>query len=333
MMFKENDIRPLILKKEQSKYIQEDINFLLKEKNKFVDIDCPTCSKKNETIKFEKNGFTYIECKNCTMLYVSPRPTFTILKEFYANSVNYKFFNDYIFPSSKETRREKIFIPRVEKVIQLCKEQNIETTSILEIGAGYGLFLEEMQKRNIFHNIMGVEASDALHERSEKLGFNVYNGIFEELNIEQKFDVIVSFEVIEHIFNPKSVLSKIYNTLNDNGLLVMTFPNYNGFDIATLMNVSDSIDHEHLNYFNEKSITMLLEKIGFKEILASTPGVMDVDLVRNKILDNKFEANPFIYDICINRYEEIGDTFQNFLIQNKLSSNMMVIAKKNISKR
>ena len=87
------------------------------------------------------------------MLYVSPSPTFDILKDFYANSVNYKFFNDYIFPSSIEVRREKIFKPRVEKVIKLCQENNIKTDDLLEIGAGYGLFLEEMTKTGAFNNI------------------------------------------------------------------------------------------------------------------------------------------------------------------------------------
>jgi len=330
MMFKENDIRPLDLQLKQVEYIQKDIEYLLKEKDDFVDINCPVCSSENKNIKFTKNGFKYTECQNCTMLYVTPRPTFDILKSFYSNSVNYKFFNDYIFPASIDIRREKIFKPRVETVIKLCKENKISTNSILEIGAGYGLFLEEMKKKDIFKNIMGVEASDSLHERSKELGFNVYNGIFEELVIDEKFNVIVSFEVIEHIFNPKSVLINFFDILEDNGLLLMTFPNYNGFDISTLMEVSDTIDHEHLNYFNEKSIELLLGEIGFKDIRITTPGVMDVDLVRNKILDNKFKPDLFINDICVNKYEELGDKFQNFLIDNKLSSNMMVTARKEI---
>jgi Zn ribbon nucleic-acid-binding protein len=107
-MFKENDIRPLDLKSKQIKCIKEDVDYLLKRKNRFVNVSCPVCSK-NNNVKFIKSGFKYIECVNCTMLYISPRPTFKILKDFYSNSVNYKFFNDYIFPASEETRRKKNF--------------------------------------------------------------------------------------------------------------------------------------------------------------------------------------------------------------------------------
>ncbi|WP_415249769.1 class I SAM-dependent methyltransferase [Sulfurimonas sp.] len=325
-MFKENDIRPFNFKEKHEKMFQQDLAYLIEKKNNFIDVDCPVCSTKNTHIKFIKHSFSYLECMYCSMLYISPRPTFDILKDFYSSSVNYKFFNDYIFPASKEIRREKIFIPRVNQVLKACKEKNIATTNILEIGAGYGLFLEEMSKRDIFKKIVGIEASDSLHKRSIEMGFDVYNGIFEELDINDTFDVIVSFEVIEHIFDPKSVLKKIFHLLDKNGMLVMTFPNYNGFDISTLMDASDSVEMEHLNYFNEKSIKILLEEIGFQDISISTPGVMDVDLVRNKILENKYEANSFLKDLCVERYDELGTKFQEFLIANNLSSNMMIIA-------
>ena len=122
------------------------------------------------------------------MLYTSPRPPFNVLKDFYSNSVNMKFWDEYIYPSSKEVRRDKIFIPRVEGLIKLCEDYSIETNSVLEVGAGYGLFLEEIQKKNIFQTIIGVEASDPLYSRSKQLGFDVYNGIFEELNINKRFN-------------------------------------------------------------------------------------------------------------------------------------------------
>ena len=326
--FQENDIRPLKLKEEQQKYISEDIEYLLSFKKEFVHIDCPTCGETNDKIKFIKNGFEYVECKSCSMLYMYLRPTFDVLKKFYAQSVNYKFFNDYIFPSSKEIRREKIFKPRVNNVVDICNESKIPTNNILEIGAGYGLFLAEMIKKELFTNVMGIEASNSLYERSKKMGFSVFNGVFEEYESDKNFNVIVSFEVIEHIFNPKEFVKKVFRMLENNSIFIMTFPNYNGFDISTLMECSDSIDHEHLNYFNEKSISLLLAEAGFENIEISTPGVMDVDLVRNKIIEGSFKPDPFIEDICINKNKEVGGIFQKFLIDNNLSSNMMVIARK-----
>ena len=313
----------------QRKYIEEDINFLQSKSSGFVNVDCPACGTKNEDIQMIKNGFKYCECKKCGMLYMNPRPTTDILSEFYPNSPNYKYFNDCIFPASIDVRRNKIFIPRVEKVLELCKKFNVETDKILEIGTGFGLFCEEMAKKKIFKDIVGVEASNSLAETCGEKGFRIYNGILEELQINETFDVIVSFEVLEHIFDPKEFLKRSNELLNKNGILMLTFPNYNGFEIGALGKVSSSIDHEHLNYFNEKSISTLLEDTGFSVLSIETPGQLDVDLVRKEILENGFNADSFVQDICVNKHETLSQKFQNFLIENKLSSNMMVIALKN----
>ena len=328
-MFKENDIRPLDLQAAQKQSMQKDIDFLVSQKADFEQVNCPACGAVNEETLFSKNGFEYTQCANCTMLYTNPRPSAALLKHFYADSQNHKFFNTYIYPASKEVRREKIFLPRVESIVRVCTEYGVERDNILEIGPGYGLFLEEMVKKNFFKEVVGIEASDTLYETAKKKGFSVYNGTFEEMEIDELFDVIVSFEVIEHIFDPGEFLKKCYKNLKENGVLIMTFPNYNGFDISTLREVSDSISHTHLNYFNEKSISLLLEAAGYTDIGITTPGVMDVDLVRNKILKGLFAPNPFIRDLCIDKPDEVRERFQQFLIEQKMSSNMMVIARKN----
>lgn len=260
---------------------------------------------------------------------MNPRPTPDILSDFYLKSENYKYFNDYIFPASLETRRNKIFIPRVERVIELCKYSNIETDKLLEIGAGFGIFCEEMVKKNVFNEIVGIEASDSLAETCTKKGFRIYNGLLEQLEINETFDCIVAFEVLEHIFNPQKFLEISSKLLKANGILMLTFPNYNGFDIGILGTISDSIDHEHQNYFNEKSVSILLEKTGFVLSSVSTPGELDLDLVRKKILEKSFVPNSFINDICINRDDKLREKFQIFLQENNMSSNMMIIAHKN----
>lgn len=325
---KENDIRPDKLLNKQQEYIQEDIDFLLSQKEKFIDINCPACDFYNERLEFNKNGFDYLECQNCGMLYLSPRPTPEVLSKFYSNSPNYKFFNDYIFPASKETRREKIFIPRVKKVLEICKKYNFKNDKIIEIGAGFGLFCEEMVKTDYFKEVVGIEASNSLFETCKDKGFRIYNGILEELKINEKFNFAAAFEVVEHVFSPFDFLKNIYNLLEKDSFLMLTFPNYEGFDISTLRRKSKSIDHEHLNYFTSNSINILLNRCGFKLVELETPGKLDVDLVRKEIINNDFQANSFIKNICVNHFDTVGQEFQKFLMDNHLSSNMLVIAKR-----
>lgn len=323
---KENDIRPDSLKDEQMQYIDYDIKFLQSNVGDFVEVPCPACNVEQSRFMFNKNGFSYKKCTGCNMLYMSPRPTEKILAQFYANSPNYKYFNDFIFPASKETRRTKIFIPRVKKVINYCNKHGVDYGKILEIGAAHGIFCEEMVKCNIFSEVVGMEASDSLYEHASQIGFRVYNGILEELEINEKFNVVALFEVIEHTTNPRKFLDKVFSLVEKNGLLVMSFPNYDGFDIATLEMNSDSIDHEHLNYFNEKAIGIILEKSGFSVLDVETPGELDVELVRKKILSGQFEGNGFLNKVCVDEFDSTGQRFQEFLKTNRLSSNMLVVA-------
>ncbi len=326
--FSENDIRPDKFTEKMQDSLNADIKFLVDRQHKFCEVSCPACMVKNDNIELTKNGFSYIECKQCKMLYISPRPTPEILSEFYPNSKQYQFFNDYIFPASIEVRRKKIFIPRVNKVLDYCEKYNVKKEKLIEIGTGYGIFCEEIVKTGAFKDIVGVEASDSLAETCIGKGYRLYNGLLENLEISEKFNAVVAFEVLEHIFSPKQFLGKVFNLMNDNSLLMLTFPAWSGFDASVLREYASTIDHEHLNYFNEKSITLLLNSIGFEILEITTPGELDVEIVRKTSMKNNLKLPKFIENICIENYDKLGANFQKFLKENKLSSHMMVVAQK-----
>ena len=145
--FSENDIRPKKFDGGRLKAFFEDVATLNSQKDNFVLVKCPACDGKKNRYKFSKFGFDYVECDSCETLFMNPRPSQKILDEFYRNSTAYTFWNKHIFPSSEKNRREKMFKPRVDKILEFCRKYNIKTESILEVGAGFGTFCEEMKKR------------------------------------------------------------------------------------------------------------------------------------------------------------------------------------------
>ena len=112
--------------------------------------------------------------------------------------------------------------------------------------------------------------------------------------------------------------------------IILTCPNGMGFDIQLLKEKSDSIDHEHINYFNPSSIQQLYARAGFKVIQLNTPGKLDVDIVVNKIKKNKIKAiGDFVCKFILNsKDQKVKANFQKFLTKNNLSSNMWVVATK-----
>lgn len=330
--FKEEDIRPNKFLADQEVCILKDIGYLLSKVDSFVEINCPACNSNSFVSKYKKMGFNYVECKICKTIYTNPRPTTNILDDFYSNSYNYDYWNKYIFPASEKIRREKIFKPRVDKIIDLCDKYSISKNSLLEVGSGFGTFCEEVLGRGIFKRVIGVEPTSFLAETSRNKGITIIEKSIENINLNEddKFEVIVNFEVIEHLFSPTDFILQCNKLLKPNGLFVATCPNGQGFDILTLGEISNTIDHEHLNYFNTKSLSHLLDRNGFDVLEVSTPGILDVDIVRNAVISGKYtlSGQPFLQEVLMNDDEKKLTYFQSYLIKNNLSSNMWIVAKK-----
>jgi 2-polyprenyl-3-methyl-5-hydroxy-6-metoxy-1,4-benzoquinol methylase len=273
--FSEADIRPKDLLAGQKIAVMQDVGMLLSNANQFIEVNCPACNSIGGKMKYNKYSFTYLECENCETFYTSPRPTAELLGKFYAESVNYAYWNKYIFPASESTRREKIVVPRVNRIIEYCKKYNSTTESILEVGAGFGTFCEEMSSRGIFKRIVAVEPSPTLAATCRARGVDTIEMPIEKVKLDDndKFDVVVNFEVIEHLFSPQDFIQQCKKQMNPGALFVVSCPNGKGFDVITLKEKSNTIDHEHLNYFNPKSIELLFGKNGFEVLEVLTPGV------------------------------------------------------------
>ena len=311
------------------KIIKEDILLLLKDKKFFIKKSCPACSSRKYEFFLKKNNFEYQECKKCRTFYMSPRPTEKVLSNFYRNSKTYDFYNKYIFPAGEKSRYININVPIVKKIKIIIKKKN-KKLKILDVGAGYGTFCKAAANSTFFDEVYALEPtpSGAVNCKGKKIiPINLSFDNFYKKN-QIMFDVVTFFEVIEHLFDPNIFLKKIYKMLNRNGLIAFTCPNGEGFDVQLLKERSDTIDHEHLNYFNLDSIKILLKKNNFEIIEISTPGKLDVDIVKSKISQkkNNVELNKFYKKIFFD--QKISDNFQKFITDNYLSSNMWIVAKK-----
>jgi len=332
--FSEEDIRPSALMDEAWVTCLVDIGRLLTRRPEFVRVSCPACESGVSHRKFSKNGFDYEQCENCRTFYVNPRPTAEVLEWFYRDSATYAYWNQHIFPASEAKRREKIFVPRVETILDLCARYEIDTGSILEVGAGFGTFCVELKSRGKFRRVVGVELTPALAATCRDRGIEVIEAPIEKITVSssEKFNVIASFEVIEHLFAPDEFLRHVSRLLVPGGLLALTCPNGEGFDIQTLGALNNNVDHEHLNYFSPSSLGHLLQRCGFEVLDSFTPGRLDAELVRTKVLEGEFDLGrqPFLQRMLVDEWETHGTAFQDFLSRQGLSSSMWIVARKPI---
>lgn len=331
MTLQENEIRPDALRRAQEERFAADVRRLLTHKDAFVKVSCPACGSDESRPAFQKYQLSYLTCRHCATIYISPRPTPPILREYYATSENYVYWNKCIFPASEDVRREKIFRPRSERLKAICERHGVPRGTLLEIGAGFGTFCEEITRLGYFSRVIAVEPTPDLAATCRRKGLEVIEEPVEEMQIGSGFvDAIASFEVIEHLFSPKDFLAVCSNLLKENGLLVLSCPNGQGFDVSVMGAVADTVDVEHLNYFNPASLSRLVQAAGFEILEVQTPGVLDAELVRKKVLQGAFDLScqPFLRRVLIEEWGRLGEPFQQFLAGNQLSSHMWLVAKK-----
>jgi 2-polyprenyl-3-methyl-5-hydroxy-6-metoxy-1,4-benzoquinol methylase len=327
---KEKDIRPQDLLEENTKLLMQDIEGILKMKEDFVCISCPACGSQDSSKLFNKDGFAFERCDKCETVFTNPRPTKDHLSEYYAKSKCYSHYNDVLFPATEDSRRDKIFVPRTKKIIEICEKYNIPKKKLVDVGAGFGTFCEEISKLSVFDEIVAIEPSQSLADTCRKRGISVLEEFVEDVHIEN-VSIITSFELLEHLFCPKDFIQACRKLLPMEGFLFLTTPNIKGFDMLVLKELNDNIiSPNHLNFFHPESVAYLLEKNGFEIVEITTPGKLDVELVSKKVESGEVDLGKqtFLKEVVLSKNDKIKTDFQKFLADNLMSSHMSVLAKR-----
>ena len=149
-----DEIRPREVMAGQAEAVQADVDWLAARRDAFVVVACPACGGDQATPLYEKLEMQHNLCRTCGTQYVNPRPPAELLGEFYAQSDNYKYWAKYIFPKSREARREKLFRPRAEILAEIAARKGVNGGVFVEVGAAHGVFCDEVRKLEIFRKIV-----------------------------------------------------------------------------------------------------------------------------------------------------------------------------------
>ena len=184
------------------------------------------------------------------------------------NTYNKQYFN------SLSEKNSKIF----QMYIRFLSEAGIkfENLNVCDIGCGTGTFLSLILNRN---SCYGYDISDfAINTCKEtfqdnKDKFHVLNLNSEFLPIDQKFDLITLFDVIEHLDNYTFLKRIISTNLKPGGKLVITTPNANSLlrFLRGSSNYTGEYDQSHTMLFTPYTIDFFLRKSGLKKSSLSTP--------------------------------------------------------------
>lgn len=329
---KESDIRPEALLRRYLELSERDAELCFVDTPR-LNISCVACGSEHLVGEFEKNGFEYSSCKDCGTLFQSPRPSIAAFEAFYRDSLSSRYWAEEFFPKVAEARREKIFRPRVERLVNLCRAKNITVERLIDVGAGYGIFLDEWRKVSPGTQVLAVEPSESLAAECRSKGFDVVEEIAENISGYNDYaDLVVCFEVLEHVYDPLSFVQTLSRLVKPGGYVFVSTLCVDGFDIQMLWEKSNSIfPPHHINFLSVAGFESLFSRAGLVEIDVATPGQLDVDIVRNAVKrePDLMDGHRFLRRLVAE--QNVAVNFQEFLAANRLSSHAWVIGQRPIS--
>ena len=213
-------------------------------------------------------------CNACSFVFARNKPELKELEFYYSN---YSYNKDYYVSD--------VTLKRYQNILKGF-EPFRKTNRLLDIGCGNGDFLMAAKEKG--WDCTGVEFSPKAVEICKRKGLSVFEGGLKTVSEQlTEYDIITSFEVIEHINTPLEEIGLIRKHLRIGGLLYLTTPNFNSLMRKLLGNRYDAIVYpEHLGYFNPKSLAHLMKVSGLEKIAIKTTG-FSFSRFKNGILSRK----------------------------------------------
>lgn len=222
---------------------------------------CPVCGESQITFAFSRLGLDIWKCHTCTHRFQNPRITFDKATELYADD---KTASDiYTQPIQKE-------IDRIKYSYGLSLIDQLEPPSrnrIMDFGCGAGVFLDVAQKEG-WKTCVGIDANSRYSQTfQESSGIQYINSTFEKIDrnrLGKEYDCISLWNVLEHLYDLRKIISELKYILKPNGLLFIMVPNVESLASRIIRDKSATFNWKHVGHFSPKSLKVLMQQNGLK---------------------------------------------------------------------
>lgn len=202
----------------------------------------------------------FVVCEKCNLIFQKPLPEKSEVKNFYPKSYrNYLPVGNGFFQTIKKAQFKNL----AKKLTRYFTKDS----KILEIGFGNGQLLIELKKLG-YRNLYGGDFSDSNFKNLEAESIKLSaSDIEESFPFNEKFDVIIMNNVIEHFLDPFKVLASCKSHLTPEGKIIFLTPNTAALDFKIFKRYWAGLHTpRHTFLFNMKNLKKLANKMNFSRI-------------------------------------------------------------------
>jgi 2-polyprenyl-3-methyl-5-hydroxy-6-metoxy-1,4-benzoquinol methylase len=183
---------------------------------------------------------------------------------------------EYIWEDGNLTNAHSFLLKPLLSMLPPPISANGTPTRILDLGCGNGSMSNVLAQKG--YQVLGIEESGQgimnakqSFPKCEFIQRSIYDLPYSQLI--QSFDVVISVEVIEHLFYPKELAKSAQRCLKPDGRLIVTTP-YHGYLKNLALAATGKMDQHfhvlwdggHIKFFSPKTLTNLLETEGYTNI-------------------------------------------------------------------
>jgi len=178
---------------------------------------------------FPESEFSKFECVNCRLKFYYP--VLPASGEFYEFMQRFPWYY-------QEDKPEYDYA--IEQIIKINPE------TILEVGCGAGLFLDKIKSA---YKVKASEYNEKAIKKLKELGIELDNET-------DKYDMVISFQVLEHVPNVNDFINHCIYKLKDGGYLLIAVPNNDSKYMKEFFQILDLPPH-HMTQWSKEALLNL----------------------------------------------------------------------------
>ena len=231
--------------------------------------DCPLCGAETGEILttcLRRGTGTVFLCGACDHGFLITGTSFDA-KEYYATEYRKEVSHAAAAAATDPRELFDVYSQYQDERLRIISPYLSRSTTVLEVGASAGQFLTHIKDKVVKTDAIELDKACSEFLRVE-LGIDADSEFLRESRFaSERYDVVCSFQVLEHVENPVTFLSEIRQSMKDGGRAFIEVPNLHD-SLLTVWNVENYrafyYHSAHLHYFTETSLRKVAQSAGFR---------------------------------------------------------------------